>query len=143
MSHYDHILLATDLTPAATHTAKKAMELAEVFGGRLSVVHVVETLPGYAAGYVGMVTLEQDLVEQAKTHMKELAKMLIVPENDTYVRVGSPKSVILDLAKEQSIDLIIVGSHGRHGIDKLLGSTAGAILHGAQCDVLTIKTEDK
>lgn len=46
------------------------------------------------------------------------------------------------LAKEQRCDLIVVGSHGRHGLALLLGSTANDILHGAPCDVLAVRLKN-
>ncbi|MEJ2344256.1 MAG: universal stress protein, partial [Gammaproteobacteria bacterium] len=50
---------------------------------------------------------------------------------------------ILDTAKEQQVDLIVLGSHGRHGIGRLLGSTADNILHHADCDVLAVRIKDE
>jgi universal stress protein A len=52
---------------------------------------------------------------------------------------GQPRQEIHGLAKEQHCDLIVVGSHGRHGLALLLGSTANDILHGASCDVLAVR----
>jgi len=53
----------------------------------------------------------------------------------------NPGHGILRFAREQDIDLIVVGSHGRHGIDVLLGSTANAVLHRAHCDVLAVRVD--
>jgi len=44
--------------------------------------------------------------------------------------------------KKHNTDLVIVGSHGRHGVRLLLGSTANAVLHGAECDVLAVRVQD-
>ena len=51
---------------------------------------------------------------------------------------GQPRQEIHHLAKEHECDLIVVGSHGRHGLALLLGSTANDVLHGAPCDVLAV-----
>lgn len=51
---------------------------------------------------------------------------------------GQPRQEIHRLAAEQACDLIVVGSHGRHGLALLLGSTANDVLHGAPCDVLAV-----
>ncbi|WP_339891630.1 universal stress protein, partial [Neptuniibacter pectenicola] len=59
------------------------------------------------------------------------------------VATGQTESEIHRIAKELEIDLIIVGSHGRHGIALLLGSTANGILHGATCDVLAIRIKEE
>ena len=55
------------------------------------------------------------------------------------VNAPSTKEGILGAAKEHGADLIVVGSHGRHGLALLLGSTANAVLHGAPCDVLAVR----
>ena len=51
---------------------------------------------------------------------------------------GQPRQEIHSFAKEHHCDLIVVGSHGRHGLALLLGSTANDVLHGAPCDVLAV-----
>ena len=56
---------------------------------------------------------------------------------------GSTRREILRLAKELDTNLIVIGSHGREGIQRLLGSTANAVLHGAPCDVLAVRIKDK
>ena len=55
------------------------------------------------------------------------------------VTVGRPESEIHRLAKEEGADLVIVGSHGRKGLQLLLGSTANGVLHGTECDVLAVR----
>jgi universal stress protein A len=52
---------------------------------------------------------------------------------------GVPKNEIVELANQQKVDLIVVGSHGRHGLGLLLGSTANNILHHAKCDVMAVR----
>ena len=56
--------------------------------------------------------------------------------------IGAPAPQIVDSAKDLGVDLIVVGSHGKHGLGLLLGSTANGILHHAHCDVLTIRIKD-
>ena len=142
MKLYGHILLATDFSKGCHFTAKRAMEIAKETGARVSIIHAVEHLPSYAYSYLGSVDIETELVDEAKSTMAELGKELNIPESDQYIKVGSSKKLILDTAKELGVDLIIVGSHGRHGVSRLLGSTASAILHSAECDVLTIRFSD-
>ena len=56
--------------------------------------------------------------------------------------MGAPKNVIIHQAEKLKADLIIVGSHGRHGIQLLLGSTANGVIHHAHCDVLAVRIAD-
>jgi universal stress protein A len=54
------------------------------------------------------------------------------------VRIGSAKLDVLNYADEKAVDLIVIGNHSRHGLARLLGSTASALLHYAPCDILTV-----
>jgi len=53
--------------------------------------------------------------------------------------MGQSKRSIISWAQERNIDLIVMGSHGRHGVERLLGSVSNAVLHKATCDVLIVK----
>jgi universal stress protein A len=55
------------------------------------------------------------------------------------VLIGSPAVEIRELAASLGVDLIVIGTHGKHGLGLLLGSTANAVLHGVPCDVLAVK----
>ena len=61
---------------------------------------------------------------------------------EQWVVIGSPKTEILALAEDNNADLIVVGSHGRHGLGLLLGSTASSVLHHAKCDVMAVRLID-
>jgi universal stress protein A len=62
-----------------------------------------------------------------------------VAETDRHLEIGGTGHTILRLAEALGIDLILVGSHGRHGLASLLGSTARTVLNGAKCDVLAVR----
>lgn len=136
---YKHILFATDLSEDTEFLIAKVRGMRGYSGARLSVVHVVEPLPGYSYAYLGIEDIEGQLIDEAKTAVAKLGEQLSVDAKDQWVEVGPTKSKILDVAEEVGADLIICGSHGRHGLSLLLGSTANAILHGAKCDVLTVR----
>lgn len=141
MPFYRHILLTTDLSVQSKQTAFKALQLAEVYGARITLLHVIEPLPGYAMGTMPVIDLEKEMFDQAKMHMMDLAKELVIPETDQKIEIGSVKSCILKIANELNVDLIIMGSHGRHGIEHLLGSTAAAVLSHAKSDVLVVRND--
>jgi len=84
-------------------------------------------------------SLEEELVEIARKRMSALGERLGVAEADRHVVMGSTYKQILRVAQEQGADLIVLGSHGRHGLAVLLGSTANAVLHHAGCDVLAVR----
>lgn len=139
---YKKIIVATDLSEISHKTLHRATEMAKLCQAQLVMVHVVEPLPAYAMGYFGSVNVEQELLEEAKKNLADLGKEFNIAAADQLVEMGSIKTSILNVAKEKQADLIIVGSHGRHGLELLLGSTAQAILHGAEIDVLVVRIED-
>src|SRR5436190_23140487 len=136
---YKNILFATDLSDDTEYVIKKVRAMRDFTGARLSMLHVVEPMPGYSYAYLGIEDIEGQLIEEARTALSKLASELSVDKKDQWVEVGPTKSKIHTVAQNIGADLIICGSHGRHGLSLLLGSTANAILHGAKCDVLTVR----
>lgn len=140
---YQHILFATDLTEETEYVIDKVKMMCRYTGAQLSVIHVVEPLPGYSYAYLGIEDIEGQLLTEARQSMEKLGIRLEVAQDKQYVEVGPTKTKILKIADDNKIDLIICGSHGRHGLSLLLGSTANAILHGARCDVLTVRLPEE
>lgn len=139
---YKKVLFATDFDEVGVLAAHKAKKIAEENGAELILVHVVEPIPAYAyPGFAGFAEVELSIREQAEKELTELAKKLNVDPKHCFIEFGSTKNEILRVAKERKIDLIVTGSHGKHGLSLLLGSTANAILHGAECDVLIVRPQ--
>ena len=136
---YKKILFATDLTEDTDYLVEKVREIQGYTNAKLSLVHVVEPLPGYSYAYLGIEDIEGQLIDEARQSIDKLAEKLKVTKDDIFVEVGPTKTKILKIADDMGADLLICGSHGRHGLSLLLGSTANAILHGAKCDVLTVR----
>ncbi len=139
---YKKIMVCLDYSEEARQVALRAQELTNLYGASLTLVHVVEPLM-VDAGYDIFMDISPDLedtrMEAAKTSLENLQKNLGLTDVEVLVEEGPVKSEILRIAKENDIDLVVIGSHGRHGISLLLGSTANAVLHGAQCDVLSVR----
>ncbi len=136
---YKNILFATDLTEDTEYLIEKVRTIRGYTGAKLSLIHVVEPLPGYSYAYLGIEDIEGQLIEEARQSLQKLATAFNVEASSIFVEVGPTKTKILKVADEVNADLLICGSHGRHGLSLLLGSTANAILHGAKCDVLTVR----
>ena len=138
---YEHILAAVDLTEDCDPVIKRAVDLAGDTA-KLSLVHIVEPMAMAFGGDVPMdlSQLQQQQFDQAKERLERLiAKYPNLKKDQSHLTYGQPRQEIHHLAKEQGCDLIVVGSHGRHGLALLLGSTANDVLHGAPCDVLAVK----
>ena len=140
---YKRVLFAADFDEVGILAAHKAKKIADENGADLILVHVVEPMPGYSYAYLGIEDIEGQLIDEAKAALSKLGATLAVDPKDQYIEVGPTKSKILKIADDTNADLIICGSHGRHGLSLLLGSTANAILHGAKCDVLTVRLPEE
>jgi universal stress protein A len=146
MSTYQNILVAVDLHPACDETVvKRAMDIAKQNNAKVTVVHAIEHINAYgvAQAYPTVIDLEEQMMTEAKESLAKLAAKFNIPAAQQAIEIGSPKVVILNHATELNADLIVVGSHGRHGLSLLLGSTANAVLHHAHCDVLAVFVKEK
>lgn len=145
MGAYRHILVAVDFGSGHEQVIARAKALAETEGARMSLVHVVEYLHVDLANELLLpqdVELEAQLVATAKRKLEGLAASIPGAPVGQWVEMGSTKTEILRIAEVQGADLIVIGSHGRHGLGRLLGSTANAVLHGALCDVLAVRIRE-
>lgn len=144
MKKYENILVALDLSDESSQVLARALKFKDAFNAKLSIVHVIEPL-GYAYGGdipMDLSSVQDQLESQAKNRLEAIGKEHGLDSNALMVLIGRPETEIHRLAKEGDYGLVVVGSHGRHGIQLLLGSTANSILHGAQCDVLAVRLED-
>ncbi len=143
MAGYKEVLVAVDLADDQLSSALlRAVERVGA-GATVSIVHVLEPAYYYYGMEPALGTLplgfEEDLLRRATTQLAEVGRRYGVPPARQYLERGHAPTQILRLAQDKDVDLIIVGSHGRHGWRLLLGSTANAVLHGARCDVLAVR----
>ena len=142
---YQHVLFAADFSDEALKVGERAKEVARKYGARLSMIHVVEDVNNSLGGGYELLPVlpelpDETLLRESRTALGQLAQRLEVEGAELWVvNAPSTKEGILGAAKEHGADLIVVGSHGRHGLALLLGSTANAVLHGAPCDVLAVR----
>ena len=141
MGQYNHILLAADFNQESNIVEKRAAALKDTFAANLSIVHVLEPISiAYGGEFpVDLGDLHKELEKQALHQLRDLGSRLGVPEDQQFLEVGITEKEILRVARQSDVDLIVMGSHGRHGLALLLGSTANAILHHAEIDVLAVR----
>ena len=144
MNTYQHLLVAVDFTESIGSVIERAQKVAQSDGAKLSFIHVIEPAPVDFLDQTMLVDINIDelLKKAAVQQLQNLAKKYAVDEADCYLEVGSVKNEIFKKIDELQVDLLVVGSHGRHGLALLLGSTANAVLHGANCDVLAVRVND-
>ncbi len=147
MENYKHILLAADFSEHGETVADRAKDLADKYQAKLSIVHVMDNLLITDAAYGSTIPFDLDLTAElmavAKKRLSKLADKLAIADDCRWMETGSPKLEIIRVAEENKVDLIVVGSHGRHGFALLLGSTANGVLHHALCDVLAVRLYDE
>lgn len=139
MPGYKHILVPTDFSKPSEAAAMRAMELAKACGAQVSVLTVVDYVP---PGYIRVDMPDastQDLAERARAALSDWVKRLGITAAKQWVEVGPAKREIIKVAEEKRVDLIVMGNQGERGLGKLLGSTTNAVLHEAECDVLSVR----
>ena len=145
MSTYKHLLIGLDLSPESQQVVDRVKQLFAERDVKISICHILEPLAFTYGGDipVDLSDVQVQLEEQAKQRLSTLAEQLNVPEEAQHIVLGQPANEMRRMAKEENVDLIIVGSHGRHGLALIFGSTSNSVLHGAPCDVLAVRiTED-
>lgn len=142
MPEYQHILVATDLHNDSIPVVERAVLEAKKNNAKLSVITVVPKMPYYmASGLDSIHSIEGQLDETCRERL-EKAKSMIEMDATYYIKHGSAKLEIVKLAQKLDADLIVIGSHGRHGVQRLLGSTASGVLHRANRDVLVVRARE-
>lgn len=140
------ILLPTDLSPASISAFKYAKSLAEKYGASIYILHVLENIPVLAIHALDLTLerIEKNMTENAKIQLEKIVKENLKTKNKVqiFIRKGVVDDEIVKFADEKKIDLIVMGTHGRTGIEyTLLGSIAEKIVRKAKCPVLTVKPE--
>lgn len=136
---YKTILVATAFSDKCERTLDQAKTIALAHQAKLILAHFIEPLPVCAFTYAGVASIDAQRQKNAKDKLKQTAEKLALPPENCFLSEGLPKAGIINLAKEQHVDLIIVGRHGHHPMINVLGATADAITHHAPCDVLIVK----
>ncbi len=143
------ILLPTDLSEASISAFKYAKSLAEKYGASIYVLHILENLPPVLAIHALDLTVdrvEKNMEENARNQLEKIVKenLKTKAKVQVFIRKGLVDDEIVKFADEKKIDLIVMGTHGRTGIEyTLLGSIAEKVVRKAKCPVLTVKPEKK
>jgi len=141
MATYSHLLIGLDLSPESQQVVDRVKQLFADRDVKISICHILEPLAFTYGGDipVDLSDVQVQLEDQARTRLAALAEQLAIPEEDQHIVLGQPANEMRRMAKEEDVDLIIVGSHGRHGLALIFGSTSNSVLHGAPCEVLAVR----
>jgi universal stress protein A len=139
---YTRILAAIDFSHDNRAVIDRAVDIARRHQANLTLLHVVEDAVLYQVDdpqIFDAVSIQKELIKRATRQMNAVRARASVSGVRTRVEHGVPKHEIVRVADEEQVDLIVIGSHGRHGLQLLLGSTANGVLHLAKCDVLAVR----
>jgi universal stress protein A len=141
MDRYRRLLLVVDLTDDSRVVGARAKTVAVACGAELSLLHVVEYVPVEPMGetLLPAVEIEQELVKRAGVRLRALALELGLPDAPCRIEAGNTKAEIVRVAAETGADLVVIGSHERHGPSIFVNLTEDTVLHAAPCDVLAVR----
>jgi universal stress protein A len=148
MTAYHRVLLAVDLTEDSFVIARRAQMLSAALSADVEILHVVAPppvgtpIPPEPVVPVVIETLDER-IKLAEQRLEGLAADLGVPSTTWMVEVGDVKTEIVRVARKREADLIVVGSHERHGLSAVFDFVEDAVLHKAPCDVLAIRVSHR
>lgn len=141
MSTYARFIVGLDLSQDCFDILEKAQDLANTVCAEVIVCHVIEPIHYAYGGDIPINLAEAQLTikEYAQHRLDEILQKSDLSLHGQHIVVGDTAQELRKLAAEHEADLIVVGSHGRHGLALLMGSTASGVIHAAECDVLAIR----
>ena len=141
MSSYSHILVGLDLSTESQQVINRVKFLFTDSDTKISLCHILEPLAFTYGGDipVDLSDVQTQLKDQAVERLAQYGSQLNIGSDDQHVILGHPAQEMHTMAINENIGLIVVGSHGRHGLSLIFGSTSNSVLHGATCDVLAVR----
>ncbi|MDT8441879.1 MAG: universal stress protein [Desulfuromonadales bacterium] len=142
------ILFATDFSESSDHAFRYALAMARQFDSRLAVIHVINEpvdLRGFYVPHITFDKLEEEIEQGARKMMEKFCRthMDDFANYDSHVVPGIPYEVIISKGEELSADLIVMGTHGRTGLDHVLfGSTTEKVVRKSPIPVMTIRIQE-
>lgn len=149
MREFKTILFATDFSECSTAAFEYAYSLTKICGAKLILIHVISEpvdLRGFYVPHVSFDLLEKEIEDGANKMMTEFCEEHFSADDNYEVLVvpGLAHTEIIKQAKDRAVDLIVLGTHGRTGIDHVLfGSTAEKVVRKSIIPVMTVTTADK
>jgi nucleotide-binding universal stress UspA family protein len=139
------VLVPIDFSDYSKSALKYAVNFAISFNAEIILIYVVEPIiypPDFSMGQIAMPSINTEWDDRAKEELQKLAKSEIsgVASVKTVLKTGKPFVEIIETAKEEDVDLIIIATHGHSGVEHILfGSTAEKVVRKAPCPVLTLR----
>ena len=146
MIKIEKILFPTDFSEHSKHAFTYALSFAREYGAQLHMLHVVEDVQYLANAYMFDVPMMPSFTDMEENRQKEMEEFIEREVTDASIKIeksirhGRPFLEIIQAAKDESVDLIVIATHGRGGLEHaLFGSTAEKVVRKAPCPVLSIR----
>ncbi|MEJ2308035.1 MAG: universal stress protein [Gammaproteobacteria bacterium] len=138
---YRNILVPVDFSAHTDRIVRRAMEAAQQGDARVTLLHVVDDIlmPGEFYDIAVDLELEKKQHEVAHSRMEKLSGSIEYPMLASDVLSGNPGATILSYADKHDIDLIVIGSHGKRGVERILGSVVNRVMQHTVCDLLMVR----
>ncbi|MCF6265647.1 MAG: universal stress protein [Desulfuromusa sp.] len=148
MSKFSTILVAIDFSDSSDNAFQMALSMAKSFSARLLILHVINEpvdMRGFYVPHISFQKLEEEINEGAQKMMESFCRQNMhgFEDFESLIVSGLPYEQIIAQAEEKSADLIVIGTHGRAGLDHVLfGSTAEKVVRKSKIPVLTVRLEE-
>jgi len=148
MKDFKNVVFATDFSDCSDYALEYALSIARQYQGRLSIVHVINEpvdLRGFYVPHISFEKLEEEIELGAKKMMESFCRTHLgdFTDYETFIVPGIAYDEIIKKAVELDADLIVLGTHGRTGLDHVLfGSTAEKVVRKSNVPVMTIRAKE-
>jgi len=148
MKDFKNVVFATDFSDCSDYALEYALSIARQYQGRLSIVHVINEpvdLRGFYVPHISFEKLEEEIELGAKKMMESFCRTHLgdFTDYETFIVPGIAYDEIIKKAVELDADLIVLGTHGRTGLDHVLfGSTAEKVVRKSSVPVMTIRAKE-
>jgi len=147
--HIKKILVPIDFSEASLIALRYSLNYVSLFDAELYLIYVLEPVvypPDFSLGQISLPSVDMEMDKRAKEELEKIAKTEI-PVNINFkliIKTGKPFIEIIEAAKSEDIDLIIISTHGHTGVEHILfGSTAEKVVRKAPCPVLSVRKSVK
>lgn len=146
MINIERILFPTDFSEHSKHAFRYALSFAKEYNAKLYMLHVIEDIQYLANAYMFDVPIMPSFADMEQNRLKEMQEFIDREVTDTKIEIekvvkrGRPFIEIIQMARDEKIDLIVIATHGRGGLEHVFfGSVAEKVVRKAPCPVLSIR----
>jgi len=149
MKNFESILVAIDFSDSSDNAFQAALMMAKQHSARLLILHIINEpvdLRGFYVPHISFDKLEEEIEEGAKKLMETFCRQHIkeFDNYETFIAPGVPYEAIITKATDEGAELIVIGTHGRTGLDHVLfGSTAEKVVRKSPLPVLSVRLDEE